>query len=97
MVWSDKFIARVPSDAIDTCSVRISIIDARGNGGHGKIISFLSDATLSDLINMDDEPSRSSTISCRMMLKFKLLSKDTVQIELPEGKVIAKITTIFKD
>ena len=61
-IWSDKFIARVPSDAIDTCSVRISIIDARGNGGHGKIISFLSDVTLSDLINMDDEPSRSSTI-----------------------------------
>ena len=61
-IWSEKFIARVPSDAIDTCSVRISIIDARGNGGHGKIISFLSDVTLSDLINMDDEPSRSSTI-----------------------------------
>ena len=60
-IWSDKFIARVPSNKIDTCSVSISIIDARGNGGQGKMISFLDGITLTDLIKMDAKSLTSGT------------------------------------
>ena len=61
-IWSDMFIARVPSNKIDTCSVSISIIDARGNGGQGKMISFLDGITLTDLIKMDAKSLTSGTI-----------------------------------
>ena len=61
-IWSDKFIARVASEKIHNCSVSISVIDAHGNGGRGKVISFLNDMTMSHLINMYGRPSDSNTI-----------------------------------
>jgi hypothetical protein len=54
-IWLDKFIILLDADSIKNCVASISIIDARGNGGNGKEISFLHDIALKNFMSDDRE------------------------------------------